>query len=81
LRSALQILWAMKMWIDVRFVRDGQVASSRCATANRAMEALGDLGLTDVFYAVDITGSVLMREQIAARAGVEAEKAQSRPAN
>ena len=59
------------MWIDVRFGRDALRTSSRCPTAAEALRRIGELAAGEPFYAVDITGLVLSRNEVAARANLE----------
>ena len=59
------------MWIDVRFGRDASHSSNRCPTAAEALRRIGELSAGEPFYAVDTTGLVLSRSDVAARANLE----------
>jgi hypothetical protein len=59
------------MWVEVRVYDGDEVRARRCASAGAALAEIDTFAVDSLFFAVDMTGVVLTRQQLATRAAAE----------
>ena len=59
------------MWVEVRICNGDETCLRRFTTASAALAEIDEYATDSLFFAVDKTGEVLTRQQLASRADAE----------